>query len=60
MTLHGPGLLFSALILAAKIEEPYQDGLRGILFAWIVTLIVMPTTVSTTYWLTSLAERLVH
>jgi len=58
LALHGPGLLFGALIIAAKIEEPYQDGIRGLLFAWSVSLIVMPMTVSTTYWLTWFTERL--
>jgi hypothetical protein len=53
LALHSPGLLFSALILTAR-EEPYQDGLRGILLAWIVSFIVMPTTLSITYWIASL------
>jgi glycosyltransferase involved in cell wall biosynthesis len=37
-----------------------KDGIRGVLLSWIVNLILMPTTVSITYWLTSGAERLLQ
>jgi hypothetical protein len=51
-TLHGPGLLVCARVLAWRIEEPYEDGFRGILIAWAVSLTVMPIALLATFWAT--------
>lgn len=48
--LHGPGLLVCARVLARRIEEPYEDGFRGLLIAWAVSLTVMPMALLATSW----------
>jgi hypothetical protein len=49
-TLHGPGLLVCARVLAQRIEEPYEDDFRGLLIAWAVSLTVMPMALLATSW----------
>jgi hypothetical protein len=51
-TLHGPGLLVCARVLARRIEQPYEDGFRGLLIAWAVSLTVMPIALLATFWAT--------